>query len=211
MSFIRQLTCIHTFLLILAGMTGTKAQADETFHQKVLPILERNCFGCHADGSAEGNLSFDNRDQAVMLDDKAMWWSILKNVRAGLMPPASEPKLSNEDREVVLDWIKSSIFKSDLSNADPGRVTVRRLNRMEYRNTIRDLMGIDFNAEVVFPPDDTGFGFDNNGDVLSLSPIMLEKYLASARSIVQEAVPTVNRVTPTTASTVATSRSKTVE
>jgi hypothetical protein len=73
-------------------------------------------------------------------------------------------------------------------------VTSRRLNRVEYRNTIRDLMGYDFNSEVEFPPDDSGNGFDNNGDVLTISPLLLEKYLAAAETIVDKAVPKVARV-----------------
>ena len=72
-------------------------------------------------------------------------------------------------------------------------MTVRRLNRVEYRNTIHDLMGIDFNADAEFPPDDTGYGFDDIGDVLTVSPMLLEKYLAAANEIVTEAVPTISR------------------
>ncbi len=170
--------------------------ADELFEKRIHSILKDNCFGCHANGAAEGNLSFDSVATKDLIVDKKLWWNVLKNVRAGLMPPASEPKLSLDDRSTLLNWIKTSAFELDSTNPDPGKVTARRLNRQEYHNTIRDLMGIDFNADVVFPPDDTGFGFDNNGDVLSLSPILLEKYLASARTIVQEAVPTVTFVRP---------------
>ena len=76
----------------------------------------------------------------------------------------------------------------------PGRVTLRRLNRVEYRNTIRDLMGIDFRADEEFPADDSGYGFDNIGDALSVSPLLLEKYMQAAEAIVAKAVPTVARV-----------------
>src|SRR6185436_19772482 len=91
---------------------------------------------------------------------------------------------------------KYEAFGIDARNPDPGRVTARRLNRVEYRNTIRDLMGIDFPSEVEFPPDDTGYGFDNIGDVLTVSPMLLEKYMVAAKAIVSEAVPTVARVVP---------------
>ena len=83
------------------------------------------------------------------------------------------------------------MFQTDPHNPDPGRVTVRRLNRVEYRNTVRDLMGVDFNTEKEFPADDTGHGFDNIGDVLTLSPMLLEKYLAAAKTVVTKAVPAV--------------------
>src|SRR5215831_14618990 len=72
---------------------------------------------------------------------------------------------------------KGAVFQVDPQNPDPGRVTVRRLNRVEYRNTVHDLLGVDFDSLSEFPPDDTGHGFDNIGDVLTLSPMLLEKYL----------------------------------
>src|SRR5207249_10497032 len=103
---------------------------------------------------------------------------------------------SAEELERLELWIKFEAFGIDAKNPDPGRVTARRLNRIEYRNTIRDLMGIEFKSEVEFPPDDTGYGFDNIGDVLTVSPMLLEKYLAAAKTIVSEAVPTVSKVMP---------------
>ena len=78
-------------------------------------------------------------------------------------------------------WIKYQALGIDRANPDPGRVTLRRLNRAEYRNTIRDLMGYDFQANEEFPADDTGYGFDNIGDVLTVSPLLLEKYLQRRR------------------------------
>ena len=123
-----------------------------------------------------------------------LWWAVLKNVRSGLMPPAGKPRLSATERRLLEDWIKHCAFGIDPKNPDPGRVTVRRLNRVEYRNTIRDLMGVDYDTNVEFPPDDSGHGFDNIADVLSLSPLLLEKYLAAATSIVSRAVPIVPRV-----------------
>ncbi len=82
----------------------------------------------------------------------------------------------------------------DPTDPDPGRVTVRRLNRVEYRNTIRDLLGVEYDTTNEFPPDDTGNGFDNNGDVLTISPLLLEKYLSAANAIINRAVPVVSRV-----------------
>src|SRR2546428_13640005 len=112
------------------------------------------------------------------------------------MPPEKKPRPSPQERDRLAEWIKFEAFGIDPKHPDPGRVTVRRLNRAEYHNTIRDLMGIDFNSEVEFPPDDTGYGFDNIGDVLTVSPMLLEKYMAAAKTIVSEAVPTVSKVIP---------------
>jgi hypothetical protein len=96
----------------------------------------------------------------------------------------------------LADWIKYGAFQLDPANPDPGRVTIHRLNRVEYKNTIHDLMGVDFNTDDEFPPDDSGYGFDNIGDVLTVSPLLLEKYLQAAEKIVKEAVPTVAKVVP---------------
>src|SRR5262249_45349704 len=84
-------------------------------------------------------------------------------------------------------------FQIDPAEPDPGRITVHRLNRVEYRNTIRDLIGVDYDATAEFPPDDAGHGFDNIGDVLTVSPLLLEKYLAAAKTIVSRAVPMVSK------------------
>ena len=110
------------------------------------------------------------------------------------MPPAGKPQPSAEERRLLEDWIKYGAFGIDPTDPDPGRVTVRRLNRVEYRNTIRDLIGVDYDTTAEFPPDDTGHGFDNIGDVLTLSPLLLEKYLAAANAIIARAVPTVPKV-----------------
>ena len=93
-----------------------------------------------------------------------------------------------------MSWIKYQAIGIDPANPDPGRITIRRLNREEYRNTIRDLMGTDFKAFEEFPPDDSGYGFDNIGDVLTVSPLLLEKYLQAAEAIVTAAVPTASKV-----------------
>ena len=111
-----------------------------------------------------------------------LWHSVLKNVRAGIMPPPGKPKPSADELKTLEDWIKRDAFRADPNDPDPGRVTLRRLNRVEYRNTIRDLMGIDFRTDEEFPADDSGYGFDNIGDVLTISPLLLEKYVQAAES-----------------------------
>jgi len=176
---------------------GVEQRGNPEFRHDVRPILEKYCFDCHADGANKGGVAFDEfKSDREMLDNRDLWLRALKNVRAGLMPPAKKPQPTAQDKEQIATWVKRTVFHSDPQNPDPGRVTARRLNRVEYRNTIRDLMGIDFNSEVEFPPDDTGYGFDNIGDVLTISPILLEKYMVAAKTIVSEAVPTVAKIIP---------------
>ncbi len=174
------------------------ADAVALFHRNIEPLLVDYCYGCHGDGVSKGQVAFDGFDTSeALIADTRLWMAVLKNVRAGVMPPADEGHSPNPDEAKALeDWIKYRAFGIDPAQPDPGRVTLRRLNRLEYRNTIRDLMGIDFNSEVEFPPDDTGHGFDNIADVLTISPLMMEKYLQAAETIVDTAVPKVGLVLP---------------
>ena len=183
--------------LLCPRARGAEVPAAEHFRKNVQPILEKYCSDCHADGMNKGGVAFDEfKSDEALLGKHDLWLAVLKNTRAGLMPPAKKPQPSAEERQRLEEWIKFEAFGIDARNPDPGRVTARRLNRIEYRNTIRDLMGIDFNSEVEFPPDDTGYGFDNIGDVLTVSPMLLEKYMVAAKAIVSEAVPTVSKVMP---------------
>ena len=187
---------------VVAGIALLGAAADAAqpsgareFHENIKPILAHYCYDCHGDGAGKGNVAFDEfeNDQAIVAD-KELWLHALKNLRAGLMPPPKKPQPTPEEKARIEHWIKSSVFAIDPKNPDPGHVTLRRLNRVEYRNTIRDLIGVDFDTQNSFPPDDTGHGFDNIGDVLTLPPMLLEKYLVAANKIVGQAVPTSARV-----------------
>jgi mono/diheme cytochrome c family protein len=181
-------------LLALTALQVSAASAESQgaarFHKEVQPILKQFCYDCHGDGMKKGDVAFDQfKSDAELLAARKVWWMAMKNLRAGIMPPPKKSRPSEDQRRAIERWIKSSVFGIDPRDLDPGRVTVRRLNRVEYRNTIRDLMGVEFNTDSEFPPDDTGFGFDNIGDVLSLSPMLLEKYMGAAETIIGQAVP----------------------
>ena len=169
----------------------------DRYRESILPILEDRCYDCHGDGENKGSLTLDQfESDADLIGNYELWWTVSKNIRARIMPPKRKPQLTPEERRQIDHWIQSDVFGIDPNNPDPGRVTIRRLNRVEYRNTIRDLMGVDFNTELEFPADDTGYGFDNIGDVLSVSPLLLEKYVQAAEKIVSQAVPTTSSVPP---------------
>src|SRR5437660_9601661 len=106
------------------------------------------------------------------------------------MPPENKPQPSPAERDLITRWVSAFFFPCDCNHPDPGRVTIRRLNRAEYNNTIRDLLGVKFQPANDFPADDSGYGFDNIGDVLSLSPLLLEKYVGAAEKILDAAVVT---------------------
>lgn len=165
--------------------------AEVEFQQKIKPLLQEFCYDCHGDGANKGDFVLDEfKSTAALLQNQHVWLRIWENLRTQIMPPAKEEfQPSVEERKEIIAWIERRIFALDPENPDPGRVTIRRMNRQEYRNTITDVVGINFNTTDRFPPDDTGFGFDTIGDVLTISPLLMEKYLDAAEEIAESALP----------------------
>lgn len=167
------------------------------FDSDVKPLLEQYCSGCHGYGGDEGNFTLESLSSADGAGhDAEAWWNILKNVRADVMPPAGDDQPTDAEKRLLSQWISDNVFAVGRHPNDPGPTVLRRLNRSEYRNTIRDLIGVDFNTSIEFPPDDTGNGFDNNADALSISPLLAEKYIEAATKIVDVAVPKTSKVMP---------------
>jgi hypothetical protein len=169
-----------------AGAKGTPAFAKEG-----VAFVAKHCARCHGDKVKKGDLRLTiYQNEADLLKHRKVWQSVLTVLRAGDMPP---PSVKGRPSMAEVDAFTSSIqaiFDRADRNAkpDPGRVTIRRLNRTEYNNTIRDLVGVDFQPAEDFPDDDVGHGFDNIGDVLSLPPLLMERYLSAAETIVGRAI-----------------------
>jgi hypothetical protein len=188
-------------LLLLTACFSLALRAETApsppYPPKVQKVLTTYCYDCHGDGMDKGKVAFDEfSSHADLQAHRDLFFTALKNVRAGIMPPDKKPRPDEQDQQVLADWIKTDIFQTNPHDPDPGKVTLRRLNRVEYRNTIRDLTGFDFKVEDELPPDDTGYGFDTIGDVLTLSPMLLEKYMRAAETIAREAVPRIAHVPP---------------
>ncbi len=187
------------FLALALGLAGfDRATGAElpgsaaTFQSSVKPLLEKYCYECHGNGRHKGDVTLDSDLSVAAIHVNAKKWeTVMERVHSHEMPPEDADALpSNAEREVISGWIEQELFHVDPTNPDPGRVTIHRLNRTEYNNTIRDLVGVDFKPADDFPADNSGYGFDNISDVLSLSPVLLEKYLSAARRILDEALPT---------------------
>jgi mono/diheme cytochrome c family protein len=177
-------------LALLALAAGPAAAADKapSFAKQVAPLLTRYCTGCHGGAKPKGGVALDSfRDEVAATRDRSLWERVLHNVRAGDMPPPNKPRPSRAEVDALAAWLEVAFSRVDCGKIDPGRPTLRRLNRTEYNNTIRDLVGVDFHPADDFPADDVGHGFDNIGDVLSMPPILLEKYLAAAEKITDTA------------------------
>lgn len=167
-----------------ADKATTKAPS---YDQVAKPFLAKHCLSCHGPDKQAGSLSFSKADANSLQDDRPTWENVLLRVKHNEMPPKKLPQPSTDEKKAFLTWLEAELAKSACSGPiDPGRVTLRRLNRVEYNNTIRDLLGLDIQPAEDFPADDVGYGFDNIGDVLAFSPLLFEKYLAAAERIVEK-------------------------
>ena len=175
-------TLIAALMFVLAGHAF--AASDDGYKKQIEPLLKNYCFDCHGDGAHKGDVAFDEyTNLTVHLSNQKLWLAVWQNLQTQMMPPAKKSQPSDVERRQITKWIERDVFKLDPTNPDPGRVTIRRLNREEYRNTILDLFGVEFDTTEAFPTDDSGYGFDNIGDVLTISPLLLEKYLDAAKEI----------------------------
>jgi hypothetical protein len=163
---------------------------DTTFDDKVKPFLVAYCANCHGGSRKTAGLAFDEiKDEKTALKNRQLWQNIAGYLTSREMPPPDKKQPKEEERQFMLKWIDEKLSKVDCSlTRDPGQPTLRRLNRTEYANTIRDLVGVKFDALSELPQDDSGYGFDNIGDVLSMPPILLERYLAASEKIVASAI-----------------------
>ncbi len=192
------LTLLLAIILGVALAADRSFAADEangsatelSFAKTIVPFLQEHCVQCHGGDEPEGGLGLDTyRESARIQTDYETWEKILEFVGEGQMPPKDEPRPDALSLHMFRQAVQSELGKFDCSShKHAGRVTIRRLNRTEYNNTIRDLIGIDFRPADDFPSDDVGNGFDNMGEVLSLPPLLLEKYLAAAETIVDRAM-----------------------
>lgn len=148
----------------------------------MLPFLEKHCVSCHSDRAKAGGLSLKESQFPG-----EVWEKVLEKLRTGRMPPLGAPQPPKEEVASVSGWIENARGLKR-AESEPGRVTTRRLNRAEYNNTVRDLLGVALRPADEFPLDDAGYGFDTIGDVLSVSPMLMEKYIAAARRLSTVAV-----------------------
>jgi hypothetical protein len=171
------------------GPILTTASANG-FDTIVRPFLAKNCFPCHGNEKHKRDLNFESLTSAMtLIDDRDRWDEVVMKLRHREMPPDDEPQPPEHQRQAVATWLARELARIDrLTPPDPGRVTARRLNRAEYNNTIRDLLGVDEHPADDFPQDDSGYGFDNIGDVLSLSPALMDKYMSAAERVARLAV-----------------------
>lgn len=170
--------------IFFGWLQDVAGQNRQTFDSRIRPFLSKNCTGCHNAKLNTANLDLDSfADEASAAKKPELWEKVRDKLVAGKMPPPPAPALAKEDLAAVTNWIERMLKSSGYASDNPGRVVARRLNRVEYNNTIRDLLGVPVRPADEFPVDDSGYGFDNVGDVLTVSPMLMEKYLAAAEKV----------------------------
>jgi mono/diheme cytochrome c family protein len=170
-----------------------------TFDTVVKPFVAQNCFTCHGNKKQEKGLNLQSFETAASLIEHVdRWEDVIGKLRGKEMPPIEEEQPPEEQRQAVAAWLEAELQRIERTTPpDPGRVTARRLNRTEYNNTIKELLGVDLRPADDFPQDDAGYGFDNIADVLSLSPVLMEKYVAAADRVTRQALFGPPRLAPT--------------
>src|SRR5688572_19563159 len=198
--FLISLLCVCLAVLvgfephILSANTShqDKSKPDLRFDEIIRPFFAQHCYHCHNKDLKTANLNLEAFDTAASLtNDRATLKRILEKLSAGEMPPPEMIPPKPADILAVTKWLAHQLGASPETDKDSAgavktsdtslvRVTVRLLNRVEYDHTVRDLLGVDRHASDDFPQDDSGYGFDNIADVLSISPVLMEKYLTAA-------------------------------
>lgn len=156
----------------------------------VAGFFGKHCISCHNPEKKKADLVLHTyTDSAAILKGRKIVQHAVEMVKSGEMPPDSRPQPTVEEIEALTAAMTGMIADADkAAGPNPGRVTVRRLNKTEYNNTVSDLLGMEFLAADDFPADDIGHGFDNIGDVLTISPVLMERYLAAAETISSKAI-----------------------
>jgi mono/diheme cytochrome c family protein len=151
-------------------------------------LIDRYCVGCHNDRLKTANLVLEHADLDHIAAGAETWEKVLRKVKTGAMPPMNAARPDRAAADAFTGWLQDSLDRAAEEHPNPGRPAIHRLNRAEYANAIRDLLGLDIDSRALLPTDDAGYGFDNIADVLSVSPGLFERYMSAARKISRLAV-----------------------
>jgi hypothetical protein len=159
---------------------ASTAASAETLDRSV---VDKYCVTCHNQRLKTGGLTLDSPELANVAAHADVWEKVIRKVEAGMMPPAGVPRPDAATKKALIASLEGVLDRAAKASPNPGRPLVHRLNRAEYANAIRDLLAVDLDVSALLPPDDSSAGFDNNADVLGLSPVLLESYLTAGERI----------------------------
>ena len=146
-------------------------------------VVNKYCITCHSTRLHTGGLVLEDVDLDKLPDAAETWEKVVRKLRVGAMPPVGAPQPDAATSDALATWLEQTLDHAAALKPDPGRPALHRLNRAVYANAIRDLLSLDVDTASLLPPDDSSGGFDNNADVLGVSPALLERYLGAARKI----------------------------
>ncbi|HET9834013.1 MAG TPA: DUF1592 domain-containing protein [Vicinamibacterales bacterium] len=162
------------------GLAAQQASAPAADHHAV---INKYCVTCHNDRTKTGGLSLDNMDYGDVAKGAAVWEKSVKKLRVGMMPPQGAAQPDTATRTELIAWLTTSLDHAATAKPNPGRPVLHRLNRAEYANAVRDLLALDVDSSTMLPPDDSAYGFDNVGDVLGMSPVLLERFMEASNKV----------------------------
>ncbi len=172
-----------------SGQAGSAPTQDMAEASRT--VLRRYCVACHNGRSLTAGLALDGVDLTRVGDHAALWEGVVRKLRAGLMPPAGRPRPDEATYDRMATWLETELDAAAAARPNPGRTqTFHRLNRAEYRNAVRDVLGIAVDVEELLPADSASYGFDNIAGVLRVSESLMERYLTAARRISRAVVGT---------------------
>jgi mono/diheme cytochrome c family protein len=172
----------------VARPPSSSATGAVTPASSVRRVLDRYCVTCHNERLKTADLRLDRIDVANPGMEADVWEKVVRKVHTGTMPPFNVPQPSEDDRRTLLLWLETSLDTASAARPNPGRTdTLRRLNRTEYQNAVRDLLALDIDAAALLPPDESGHGFDNV-TVGDLPPTLLDRYISAAQKISRLAI-----------------------
>ena len=172
------------------AVTATVLSAPAAHSAEPVSLTEQFCVGCHNESSRTGGVSLQGLDPSTPEAHPAIWEKVLRKVASGEMPPDGLPSPEPARRAEFAAALESALDAAAEASPNPGRSPSHRLNRAQYSNAVRDLLDLDVEIESMLPVDDSGYGFDNIADVLTLSPALLDRYMFAARRVSRLAVGT---------------------
>ena len=189
----------RTLLVLLAAVAAQPLPAQPaTAAATQRALLDKYCVTCHSDKARTGGLTLQTLDLNRVPDQAETWEKVIRKLRVGAMPPQGMPRPDKAAVDGLATYLETSLDRAYAANPNPGRAIMHRLNRAEYANAVRDLVGLDVDAASLLPADDESSGFDNIADVLKVPPSLMERYLSASWNVSREAIGD-SRIAATTA------------